>query len=207
MMESQNNNRDPQRESDEEKQRRAKRAQRSRRLDQIGMILLIFAIAAGIMYLFYASSTQKEDKLRYSEVVAQFEMENVRSFRVEGNRLTMSLYQPYEKQPALTYELYDVQMFREDLGSLIDSQYNRGIITSYDYARGMRAPGWSAVLPFVLLLVILGGFWYIMALQRGAAGGQMDRSVKFGKANVHQGVSDGKKVTFSDVAGAQEEKE
>ena len=139
-------------------------------------------------------------------MVEQFEQENVRSFKVTGTRLTMDLYSAYDGQTALVYDLYDVQMFREDLGSLIDSQSNRGILTGYDYVKGARMNGWGMMMPFLFLLIILGGFWYVSALQRGG-GTQMDKTAQFGKANAHQGMSDGRQVTFADVAGAREEKE
>ena len=60
--------------------------------------------------------------MRYSEIVAQFEQENVRSFRVLGTKLSLDLYREYGGQQVISYDLYDVQMFREDLGNLIDSQ-------------------------------------------------------------------------------------
>ena len=202
-MEPQNNNRPPRREDPNEQKKREKRG---RRLDQIGWLLLLVAILLGVAYLFYANGHQ-EGRLRYSEIVAQFEQENVRSFTVVGNRLTLDLYEDYQDQQSIVYQLYDVQMFREDLGNLIDSQSNRGIITGYDYQQGMRLSGWSMVLPFVFVLIMMAFFWYLGAMQRSASGAQMDKTAKFGKANAHQGASNGKRVTFADVAGAREEKE
>ena len=180
--------------------------QNDRRLGQIGWVALIILIVLGIAYLFFEGNRQQQGELRYSEVVEQFERENVRSFKVTGTRLTMDLYSAYDGQTALVYDLYDVQMFREDLGSLIDSQSNRGIITGYDYVKGARMNGWGMMMPFLLLLIILGGFWYVSALQR-SGGAQMDKTAQFGKANAHRGMSDGRRVTFADVAGAREEKE
>ena len=177
-----------------------------RRLGQVGWVALIILIVLGIAYLFFEGNRQQQGELRYSDVVEQFEQENVRSFKVTGTRLTMDLYSAYDGQTALVYDLYDVQMFREDLGSLIDSQSNRGILTGYDYVKGARMNGWGMMMPFLFLLIILGGFWYVSALQRGG-GTQMDKTAQFGKANAHQGMSDGRQVTFADVAGAREEKE
>ena len=177
-----------------------------RRLGQVGWVALIILIVLGIAYLFFEGNRQQQGELRYSDVVEQFEQENVRSFKVTGTRLTMDLYSAYDGQTALVYDLYDVQMFREDLGSLIDSQSNRGILTGYDYVKGARMTGWGMMMPFLFLLIILGGFWYVSALQRGG-GTQMDKTAQFGKANAHQGMSDGRQVTFADVAGAREEKE
>ena len=196
--------RDPGRKEPKDGQNR--REQRNKHLGQIGWAVLIIAILLGTVYLFYANQ-RAADTLQYSAVVEQFEKENVRAFQVTGTKLTMELYEPYGGQQALTYDLYDVQMFREDLGNLIDSQSNRGIIVSYDYKRGMNMAGWSMFIPFLFLLIVFGGLWYTSAMARGAGASQMDKTAKFGKANAHHGASNGKPVTFADVAGAREEKE
>ena len=200
-MGDQNNRPDPNRD------RKAKAQRRGKRRNQIGWVLLIIGILAAVYFL-YTNSNQPQE-INYSEVVAQFQQENVRSFKVTGTKLVMNLYQNYNGESYMIYDLYDVQMFREDLGNLIASQKNRGIITAYDYSRGARMSGWGMFMPFLFMMLMLGGFWFIMILQRGMGmgGGQMDKTAQFGKANVHQGVSDGKKVTFADVAGAREEKE
>ena len=191
--------------NNQNKKQQEQRQHRGRRMDQIGWVLLIIGVILGTMYLLYANN-QRQEAATYSEVVEQFERENVRSFKIVGTKLTMDLYTAYDGQNYLAYDLYDVQMFREDLGNLIDSQRNRGIITGYDYSKGMRMGGWGMFMPFLFLLLMLGGFWYVTALQRGMGNSQMDKTAKFGKANVHQGLSNGKKVTFTDVAGAKEEK-
>ena len=106
--------RDPGRKEPKDGQDR--REQRNKRLGQIGWAVLIIAILLGTVYLFYANQ-RAADTLQYSAVVEQFEKENVRAFQVTGTKLTMELYEPYGGQQALTYDLYDVQMFREDLGN------------------------------------------------------------------------------------------
>ena len=204
-MEPHKNHEDPKKEKDQE-QLKQKRLKRAKRMDQIGWVLLAILIIGGIAYLFFEGSNKKET-IPYSEIVAQFEEENVRSFGVTGTRLQLDLYDPYQEQPIIVYNLYDVQIFREDLGNLIDSQYNRGIIKQYDYQRGRDMSGIGMLLPFLFLLLMMAGFWIFGTMQRGMGAAQMDKTSKFGKANVHQGAPDAKKVTFADVAGAKEEKE
>ncbi len=202
-MDGQNSHRDPNQERDPNEIKQERKQRRNKRLDQIGWVLLIIAIILGIGYLAFSGNSRRQEAISYSEVVAQFERENVRSFKVVGTKLTMELYNAYDEKEALSYDLYDVQMFREDLGNLIDSQRHRGIITGYDYHKGMRMSGWGMLMPFLFLLLMLGGFWYAASLQRSMGGGsQLDKNAKFGQANIHQGVSNGKKVTFADVAGA-----
>ena len=206
-MESQKNNRDPERESGGKGTAQPGGKQPKKRLEQIGWIALLILIVWGAAYQVHSSRGEAQQAVRYSEIVAQFEQENVRSFRVLGTKLSLDLYREYGGQQVISYDLYDVQMFREDLGNLIDSQRKRGIITAYDYSQGARMNGIGMFMPFIFLLLMLGGFWYLGAMRRGmGGGGQMEKNAHFGEANARRGMPGGKRVTFADVAGAREEK-
>lgn len=204
-MDPQKNRRGPEDEKDEA-QRKKKEEQKKR--SRIAWIALVLVIVFGSLYLFYGNQ-ENANTLRYSEVVEQFKSENVHSFEVRGTKLTAELYQPYQEEKTLVYDLYSVDLFREDLGTLVDSQYNRGIIVDFNYIKGPQVSAWSMFMPFAFLLVLLLGFWVFSSASKGPAAGnsQMDKTAQFGKANTHKGVSNGKKVTFADVAGAREEKE
>ena len=68
---------------------------------------------------------------------------------------------------------------------------------------GWEAPWWLSFLPYVLLIGISLVLWYIM--MNKSTGGDRG-AMRFGKARTRIGSGD-KKVTFADVAGAEEEKE
>ena len=65
---------------------------------------------------------------------------------------------------------------------------------------------WANILPMVLLMVMMGFFLYSM-FQNGAGGGGMRGSMNFGKSRSKDISKQKVKVRFSDVAGAEEEKQ
>jgi cell division protease FtsH len=172
----------------------------------IGLYLILFLILLCMVYLINGRSG--EPATPYSDVVDLFQQENVESFTVNGNILSMQLYNDYNGEKTAAARLYSVELFRDDLGELITNEYNRGIIKSYDYAPAASAPWWAMFMPYILIFVVLGVMWYFMMSRTiGGAAAANDKTEKFGRARTHMGVSGGKKVTFDDVAGADEEKE
>ena len=99
-------------------------------------------------------------------------------------------------------------MFYDDLHELIDQQWTARIIEDYDYPPGFVAPWWLSYLPYLLIFVCFGLLMYFMFARQAGGGGSADRSAgRFGRARTKSLADQGKKVTFDDVAGADEEKE
>ena len=172
----------------------------------IGLYLILLLIL--LCMIFLINGKIGDASLPYSSVVDMFQQENVESFSVDGNTLTMNLYHDYNGSTVAVSKLYSVEIFRDDLGDLIAREYASGIISSYDYLPAASAPWWAMFLPYILIFVVLGVMWYFtIARTVGGAAAQSDRTEKFGKARTHVGISGGKKVTFADVAGVDEEKE
>lgn len=65
-------------------------------------------------------------------------------------------------------------------------------------------PWWQTMLTSLIPIAILIGFWFFIMQQSQMGGGRM---MNFGKSRVRLMVSDKKKVTFADVAGADEAKQ
>jgi cell division protease FtsH len=165
----------------------------------ISALLLFLLIISVVMYSRPAASEQ----LTYSEMVTLFETEQVKSFVVDDDTVVMELRAPYNGKTTVTHDLYSFAVFYDDLGSLIKQQYADGILTSYDYPQGYEAPFWLNFVPYLLLLVLLFVVWFVL-MNRSAGGG--NGVMKFGKARTHTGLESTSKVTFNDVAGADEEK-
>ena len=153
------------------------------------------------------SQYNSSPEVQYSDVVSLFKNEQVESFTATGDRLILNLREPFEGADAITTELSTIDNFREDLGDTIMEQQEKGILTEYDYkAPSTTSMVLSYVLPYVAIFLLFGVFWFFMmrnAAKNGGSGG----AVKFGKARTRLGTDEKKKVTFSDVAGAEEEKE
>ena len=105
----------------------------------------------------------------------------------------------------VTSDLYDFDLFYQDLNELVQKQYDSGIITAYNYHADHSTNWLQLLLPYVLAFL---GFILLMNLMNRMAGGgagAQDKLSRFGEAKVS--TPGEKKVTFQDVAGADEEKE
>ena len=166
--------------------------------------LIAYVVIIGLI-IFVVSrmfSSGQKDSLKYSDVVTLFKEEKVESFEIDDdNVLTMKLKDQTAK---VAYELKDVDYFREDLGELIEQQYADGIIKDYEYEPYHPIPWWVSVLPYVLIGIIFIVLYVVLLNQATGRGGKIN---SFGKARVKTGQDTKEKVTFDDVAGAEEEKE
>ena len=139
----------------------------------------------------------------YSKVVELFRTEQVQSFMVQGDTLTMNLKTPYNGDTTVSTKLSDPDGFRSEMQPLLLEQTDAGILTSYDFVAGEAPSPFDFVLPALIVGMLLLFVWGLMM-------GKMNSSnplQNFGKARTVLGVPDGKKVTFDDVAGADEEKQ
>ena len=176
----------------------------SRAANAVTFVFLAAVMLVCAVYL-WRSSTAAEP-LEYSEVVQLFKQEKVESFTVSDNTLTMKLRTEIRGSTTAVYELYDFDLFYDDLNTLVQQQAEKGIITSYEYHADHSTNWLALLLPYVLAAAILGGMWYLMAARSGGGGGA-DRMSRFGEARTHTLSEQDKAVTFGDVAGADEEKE
>ena len=169
------------------------------------MIPLVVYVAALVLVFSWVSSlaVPKTNAIPYSEVVELFQQEQVKSFTVKGNTITLELRTPYNGKTQIQTELAQPESFRQEMEELLKEQYASGVLTSYDFQPGKAFSAYDIVLPMILAGGVLLLLWSILM-------GKMNGSnplANFGKARTVLGVPDGKKVTFADVAGAEEEKE
>lgn len=72
------------------------------------------------------------------------------------------------------------------------------------YRAPITIPWWYEFLPYIIMLVILIVVWYVMMRAQGGGNG---RVMSFGRSHARLQDPSKNKVTFADVAGADEEKE
>ncbi len=164
-----------------------------------GLYFILLLIVIGTVGTFM-SFPEEGKPLAYSDVVAYFENEEVEAFVIEGNLLTMQLRDAQKTQ--LSYELPSVEIFYYDLGETIAEQRQNGVIEMQDF-QTERTSVFAMFMPYIILFGLLGLFWFFMVQkQGGGAGGAMN----FGKSRAKKADPSQMKVTFKDVAGANEEK-
>ena len=149
---------------------------------------------------------QKTNTIPYSQLVELFQNEQVSQFLVEGNTITLILRSPINGKNTITSGLADPEGFRSQMQSLFDEQIKSGVLSVYDFVADKTYTPYDLVLPLLVAGGVLLLAWtFIMARMNGAGGG--NPMAQFGKARTVLGVPDNRKVTFEDVAGADEEKQ
>ena len=148
----------------------------------------------------------KTNTIPYSQLVELFQNEQVSQFLVEGNSITLVLRTPINGKNTITSGLADPEGFRSQMQSLFDRQTKSGVLTTYDFVADKTYTPYDFILPLLVAGGVLLLAWtFIMARMNGAGGG--NPMAQFGRARTVMGVPDNRKVTFEDVAGADEEKQ
>ena len=147
---------------------------------------------------------QRTNTIPYSQLVELFRQEQVSQFLVEGNTITLVLRGAVNGKNTITSGLADPEGFRTQLQSLFDEQTASGVLTRYDFVAGKSYTPYDFILPLLVAGGILLLIWSFLMGRMNGGGNPM---AQFGRARTVLGVPDNKKVTFADVAGADEEKQ
>ncbi|MBO5280822.1 MAG: ATP-dependent zinc metalloprotease FtsH [Clostridia bacterium] len=166
--------------------------------------LLIGAVLLAVSGIFRDAEGEIKVLEDYSEVVLAFKGEQVKEFTVsEDLELTMIM----ADDTKAVYQLSSLNLFYNDLGETINAQLEAGKLLRYEYEPATVYPWWVSLLPYAIIIIVFIVLWiFIMNSAVGGKGGA-GKMGGFGRARVKMGSSEKKKVLFSDVAGADEEKE
>ena len=173
---------------------------RTRWIPLIVYAALLVAFLGWISNLF----TTTQDTLPYSKVVELFNKEQVRQFVVEDQTITMQLNKPYNGQTTITAPLADPESFRQEMHETFAEQTASGVLESYNFVPDKGFSPYTLILPLLVVGLVILFVWALLMGRMSSAGNPMNA---FSKARTVLGVPGDKKVTFDDVAGADEEKE
>ncbi len=180
---------------------------------RFGLRDITLYILLALMIFFTFTSLQqmdRQDAPTYSQIRTLFLQEQVEYFTLEDSTLTLTLRgQNGGDSVRITYRVADPDLFYYDMRELVNEQLKSGVLKGYDYPPGVESSWWFNLIPYVVAAAVLCLFWYLMMRQRGAAsgGGGSPGAARFSHARTRTLSDQGKKVTFDDVAGADEEKE
>ena len=173
--------------------------------------ILLYALLALMAFFAFSALRQLErsEEPTYSQIRTYFVQKRVEYFTLEDNTLTLLLRGQDGGEPVrLTCQVADPAFFYEDMRELVNEQLEAGILKGFDYPPGVESSWWYGLIPYLVAAAVLCLFWYLMVRQRGGGGGGGTPSAsRFGHARTRTLSDQGKKVTFRDVAGAEEEKE
>ncbi len=173
-------------------------------------IAAYIAVAAALIIAFFVifpKLTDSSKDTQYSEVISYFDDYKVKSYTLDLGTGELK-YTLEGEDKVRTYEVPNVSIFLDDTDSEENNyraEYNKrhpDAPLEQDYKK-IKDNSWIiSVIPTVLLLVMGIVLFFFMMKQAGGGG----KYTSFGKANIKNQNHQGKKVTFADVAGADEEK-
>ena len=158
-----------------------------------GIIFVLIIVVLSTMF----SGGSEQEALTYDQVDSYIDNDQVSGIFIsnEGD-LTLKMIDGTEKY----YELADVDRFRETFDETI---LDKAI--TYEIEPATTYPWWVSFLPWIIIIVVFIVIWVIFFNQVGGKNGKMN---SFGRARVKTpSLDDKNRVYFSDVAGADEEKE
>jgi len=169
-----------------------------------GFYLLIFLVTVGIVN-FVLSGTDKVDEISYQEFRVQLKANNISevmlrpaggTYRVEGKLVTV----PAGKQQSFTT---NVPLSSTDIIGMLDQKIDTNQVKKVEYKEAEGNNIWltfiTSIIPFVIIFIL-----FFFLLNQAQGGGS--RVMNFGKSKAKLYNDEKKRVTFDDVAGADEEK-
>ena len=178
----------------------------------VGIWLSMFLLLMLMAVLLFSSMKQPASTEKYSDVLGYFQRLEVQSFVFDLG--TGDLEMTFTDGKTKAYRVPNVNLFindvyaeRYDGSDNYIQQYNKAHPDApmrYDLLPIKTTPWWVSLIPTLVLVGLLVFFYFMMMKQ--ARGGGTSGVMGFGKAKPRQ-PEEMPKVTFNDVAGADEEKE
>ena len=161
-------------------------------------IYIIFFIVLLVTISVLTGTGDEVPAMSYTDVRKAIQGGEVTELIIGENAVLLTL----QDESQMVYEVTDMNFFMEDLGDEIEAQQEAGtLVVDYEV---QHYSIWYSMLPYLIIIVVMGAFWMFMMNRQGGGGGN---AMNFGKSRAKlANPNDQKKVTFQDVAGADEEK-
>jgi len=187
------------------------------------MLGYVFMVAAFLLVAFMISEsiTIPTSRMKYPDLLQSISEGKVSRVAIRGNAL-YGLSAPsltseadfparYDFESTIGPEFVDTltrmyaaeNSLNPDVVSINDMSFN-GRKLRLEYLPPVVTPWYLEMLPFLLPLALVMVFWYVMMRQQ--TGGN-SKVMSFGKSHANMVDPNKNKITFADVAGADEEKE
>ena len=177
-----------------------------------GFYAVLLIVLTLFAYMLLGSQPTAVEKV-YSDLFREIEAGRVTELTIVDNKAYAKLSEPIkitdtngkvitDKVTEIEVDIPNILVFEQDLGDTIRAQVRDGKL-KYNTEAPASQPWWLSLLP-ILGTVGLLVFIYIFFMQQSQGGG---KAMSFGKSKAKMNVdTNKKKVLFSDVAGADEEK-
>lgn len=182
------------------------------------LIYLLIPVLLVVSIMFLANQ-QSKTETKYSEIVSMFENGEIAEFTLDlsSGNLSYKTFKDVEKDKdkakVQQYSVPNVSLFLDDIKEDIDNfnndAKNKDNKIVYDYKKGVSNNLFISMLPTVLMFVVIVGL-AVFAFRRMSKemNNETNRTLGFGRIRAKNLTDDeGRKTTFADVAGCDEEKE
>lgn len=182
-------------------------------------LLMIFLLVTGFQYFFAGRSAGHSQQIKYSELVQEITNDNVKEMTYQPSGSVIEVYGVYktaktEKQETgiqfFTPSATKVEKFTSiilpsdttvaDLQKLA-SEHQTEIEVKHESSSGMWINILVSVVPFAIL------FFFLFSMMGNMGGNSGRNPMSFGRSKAKAANKEDIKVRFSDVAGAEEEKQ
>lgn len=167
-------------------------------------IAVIVLLIIGMVTMLQMSATPGEHTT-YSKVISEFDNYNVSGYTLDLGSGELQYTLKSDNTKKYKYSVPNVSLFLQDTQGYRKA-YNEKNPDSQlveDFYPVSDNSFLLSFLPYLLMVALMIGFTFVIMRQAGG-GGKMSQ---FSKANARTQPSNGPKITFADVAGAEEEKE
>ena len=155
-------------------------------------LLLFFAVAT-----FMLDGSSVSNRMVYSDFQQKWINNQVESINVNADKMTIEVTTQDENK----YTVYAPSSMIE----FLNEQYPKDDI-KIEYVAPSNSSIWVSLLPTIMIIILFVVFIFFFT-QQSQGGGSSGRGVmNFGKSKAKMVIPDSKRVTFDDVAGADEEK-
>lgn len=182
-------------------------------------LLIIFFLVTGFQYFYSGNTAGKSEKINYTELVKEITADNVKELTYQPNGSVIEVSGVY-KNPKTSKEETGIQFFPptattvERFSSTIlpsdstvselqklASEHQAEVTVKHESSSGMWINILVSVVPFAIL------FFFLFSMMGNMGGNNSRNPMSFGRSKAKAANKEDIKVRFSDVAGAEEEKQ
>ncbi|MGP1362009.1 MAG: ATP-dependent zinc metalloprotease FtsH [Candidatus Fimenecus sp.] len=171
------------------------------------IIPLLFVISIVAYSQIGQQSAQK--KQQYYEVVELFKENKISEYNLNLSNGNLRYKIFGDDKVVYEYAVPSVQMFVNDIHSYVmkHNEEHKDTVIKANYKSGAANSWWVSLLPTLAIMVVMALLMFIMFRRMSnSVMNENNRSMGFGKARIKNNADSKKKITFADVAGADEEK-
>ncbi|WP_160680778.1 ATP-dependent zinc metalloprotease FtsH [Clostridium sp. C8-1-8] len=157
------------------------------------ILIMVMVVVAAV---FLAKSEEAGSTIPYSEFQQKWISDQVKSIQVKQDKMTVEGTLTNNKN-------FNTVVPVETLNILLANNNKPNVKVAFELPTNISV--WVQIIPTVLIIFLLIAFFFIF-MQQSQSGGGSRGVMNFGKSRAKMATPDKKKVTFKDVAGADEEK-